>query len=172
MLKKKPIPYGGGFDPDHMLSEIQVLEAKTLEPGFWDDRKGAEQLFAELNGLKDSYYPWKELMDSISEMSELLEIYADEPENPEEEAQIDEQIKELKEQYSQLKLKTLLDGKFDKNDCFLTIHAGAGGNEACACIFGTVNATDSRARYSTCWRMRAALKVQPSRYPVLIVSVT
>lgn len=130
MLKKKPIPYGGGFDPDHMLSEIQVLEAKTLEPGFWDDRKGAEQLFAELNGLKDSYYPWKELMDSISEMSELLEIYADEPENHEEEAQIDEQIKELKEQYSQLKLKTLLDGKFDKNDCFLTIHAGAGGNEA------------------------------------------
>ncbi len=29
-----------------------------------------------------------------------------------------------------MKLKTLLDGEFDKNDAFLTIHAGAGGNEA------------------------------------------
>lgn len=113
-----------------MLAEIQDLEAKTLAPGFWDDRKGAEALFATLNGLKDSYYPWKELIDSLAEMSELMEIYADEPENPEEEAQIDEQIAALKDQYNQLKLKTLLDGKFDKNDCFLTIHAGAGGNEA------------------------------------------
>ena len=113
-----------------MLSEIQKLETKTLEAGFWDDRKGAEQLFAQLNGLKDSYYPWKELIDSLGDMAELMEIYADEPDNPEEEAQIDAQITQLKEQYGQLKLKTLLDGKFDKNDCFLTIHAGAGGNEA------------------------------------------
>jgi peptide chain release factor 2 len=80
-----------------MLSEIQDLEAKTLAPGFWDDRKGAEALFAKLNSLKDSYYPWKELIDSIAEMSELMEIYADEPNNPEEEAQIDEQIRALKD---------------------------------------------------------------------------
>ncbi len=128
--RKKPIPYGGGFDPDTVAQKIADLEAHTLQPDFWDDRKNAEQHFAQLNALKESYYPWKELIERLDEMQDLLDIYAEEPDNPEEEAQINEQIDELNQGYQQLKLKTLLDGKFDKNDCFLTIHAGAGGNEA------------------------------------------
>ncbi len=63
-------------------------------------------------------------------MEELLELYADEPDNPEEQQQIDAQIEQMQKTYEQLKLKTLLDGEFDRNDCFLTIHAGTGGNEA------------------------------------------
>lgn len=129
-LKKKPTLSGGVFDPDSLKKEIAKLEEKTLAPTFWDDRKKAEEVFGELNGLKDIYAPWKELTESISEMADLLEIYADEPDNEEEQAQIDEQIEELKKRYDQLKLKTLLNGQFDKNDCFLTIHAGTGGNEA------------------------------------------
>ena len=129
-VKKKPIPYGGGFDSSAMLKKIQELEQESLAPGFWDDRNGAEKLFSELNALKDSYYPWKELIDHLDEMAELIDLYSEEPDNPEEEAQINEQIEELARTYQELKLRTLLDGKFDKNDCFLTIHAGAGGNEA------------------------------------------
>jgi peptide chain release factor 2 len=63
-------------------------------------------------------------------MEELLDLYADEPDNEEESAQVDEQIEQLGRLYDTLKLKTLLNGKFDKNDCFLTIHAGTGGTEA------------------------------------------
>ncbi len=37
----------------------------------------------------------------------------------------------MEKTYHTLRLKTLLDGKFDKNDCFLTVHSGAGGTEAC-----------------------------------------
>ncbi len=128
--RKKPIPSGGGFDPVALKKEIEELEAKTLVTGFWDDRKGAEALFSTLNGLKDLYHPWHELIESIDEMADLLEVYADEPDNEEEQGQIDEQILALEKQYDALKLTTLLDGKFDKNDCFLTIHAGTGGNEA------------------------------------------
>ncbi len=113
-----------------MLKTIKELEAKTLEPGFWDDRKVSEQHFLELNALKDSYYPWADLVARIDEMTELMDLYSLEPDNPEEEQQINDQIVELQKSYQELKLKTLLDGKFDKNDCFLTIHAGAGGNEA------------------------------------------
>lgn len=106
------------------------MEAKTLQPNFWDDRKGAEEVFTQLNALKDSYYPWIELIDKLDEMAEFLQIYAEEPDNPEEEQQINEQIETLQKEYHTLRLKTLLNGKFDTNDCFLTIHAGAGGTEA------------------------------------------
>lgn len=101
-----------------------------MEPGFWEDKKGAEALFTELNGLKDAYYPWKDLIDKMNDMADLIAIYADEPENKEEQDEINGQIEELQEEYGKLKLKTLLDGQFDKSDCFLTIHAGTGGTEA------------------------------------------
>ena len=87
-------------------------------------------MFGQLNVLKDSYYPWTELIAKLDEMEELLQIYAEEPDNTEEEAQINEQIETLQQEYHALRLKTLLNGKFDTNDCFLTIHAGAGGTEA------------------------------------------
>ncbi len=130
LSRKKPIPYGGGFDPDSMQVRISQLESKTLEPGFWDDKKGAETLYTELNGIKDSIVPWKELIAKIDDMEELIDLYSAEPDNPEEEIEINEQISKLVEEYNRLKLKTLLNGKFDKNDCFLSIHAGAGGTEA------------------------------------------
>ncbi len=87
-------------------------------------------MFSELNGLKDSYFPWKELIQKMDDMEELIDIYSDEPDNTEEQEEIDSQIEDLAKEYDKLKLKTLLDGQFDKNDCFLTIHAGTGGTEA------------------------------------------
>lgn len=110
---------------------MEQLEQKTLEPGFWEDKKQAEALFAQLNALKDSYFPWKELIQKLDDIEELMELYADEPDNPDEQDEINGQIETLTQEYEKLKLKTLLDGQFDKNDCFLTIHAGTGGTEAC-----------------------------------------
>lgn len=106
------------------------MEERTLEPTFWDDRKRTEETFAELNALKDSYEPWAELIGELDDLTELIELYADEPDNPQEQNQIDAQIAQSAKEFESLKLKTLLDGEFDKNDTFLTIHAGAGGNEA------------------------------------------
>ncbi|NLZ68044.1 MAG: peptide chain release factor 2, partial [Spirochaetales bacterium] len=88
------------------------------------------KIFAQLSQLKDSYYPWKELIDEINSLSELMELYRTE-EDEAIEQEIDSQILALEEKFRPLKLKTLLSGKFDKNDCFLSIHAGAGGTEAC-----------------------------------------
>jgi len=101
-----------------------------LAPGFWDDKNAAEKTFSELNSLKDGYYPWQKLIKDIDDISELIELYSSE-EDPDLEKELDGQIDKLEADYKPLKLKTLLSGKFDKNDMFLSIHAGAGGTEAC-----------------------------------------
>ena len=46
------------------------------------------------------------------------------------EDELDKNIKILITSVEKLKLETLLSGKFDKNNCILTLHAGAGGTEA------------------------------------------
>lgn len=70
------------------------------------------------------------MIQEIKDIEELIEMYSSE-EDPQIEEEICSQIDELDKKFHPLKLKTLLDGKFDKNDMFLSIHAGAGGTEAC-----------------------------------------
>lgn len=128
-LKKKPTEYGGVFDSSDIINQIKEEEEKTLEPGFWQDKKNAESTFARLNALKDSYYPWKDLINQIEEIAELMEMYSSE-DTPEITEEMEGQINDLEKVYAPLKLKTLLNGKTDKNDVFLSVHSGAGGTES------------------------------------------
>ncbi len=82
-----------------------------------------------MNALKESYYPWAEIINEIDELGELIDLYSSE----DDEALASElqcQIAQLEEKFKPLKIKTLLDGKFDKNNVYLSIHSGAGGTEA------------------------------------------
>ncbi len=113
-----------------MRNKISRLEQESLAPDFWNDKGRAEALFSEMNALKDELVPWEELIASIDDISELIELYADE-DDEQISGEVDAQILELDNIYQPLRLKKLLSGKYDKNDCFLSVHAGAGGTEAC-----------------------------------------
>ena len=125
----KPTKYGGVFEDSHTLDKIKKEEEETLKPDFWNDKEKAESTFSRLNALKESYYPWKDLISEIDDVSELIEMYSSE-EDPDLEAELKAQIDSVIERFKPLKTKALLDGEFDKNNLFLTIHAGAGGTEA------------------------------------------
>ena len=58
-------------------------------------------------------------LDSLSKDSEDLSIL------------IEEELTEDTKQLEDLKLQTYLSGEYDKNNCILEIHSGAGGTEAC-----------------------------------------
>lgn len=122
--------YGGVFDPDTLKSKITSLEHESMQPDFWDDKTRAEALFAELNDLKSTLEPWADLIRAIDDVDELIDLYEDEDDETIA-GEVEQQIDQIEEAYRPLRLKTLLSGKYDKNDCFLTVHAGAGGTEAC-----------------------------------------
>ena len=60
-------------------------------------------------------------------MLDLLELEPDQ----DMEAQLEETTLELNNKVEQLNLLLLLNGPYDKNDCILEVHSGAGGTEAC-----------------------------------------
>ena len=45
--------YGGYFDFDKRDQKIKELEARTLEDGFWDDRRESAKVISELNANKN-----------------------------------------------------------------------------------------------------------------------
>ena len=84
----------------------------------------------ELNNLKEMVHNNKELKATIEsnlEMIELLEYEMD----PSVKEEIENILPSLKEKISNLELYTLLGEEYDKNNCILELHAGAGGTEAC-----------------------------------------
>jgi len=84
----------------------------------------------ELKGLKNRLEPWKKLLKDMEDLQTLYELAAeekDESQSPE----IEASLKELLNQYEKQNILELMSGEVDRNGCFLTVHSGAGGTEAC-----------------------------------------
>jgi peptide chain release factor 2 len=84
----------------------------------------------ELKALKNRYEPWKALHGEIEDLCALRDLAleaADEGEGP----GIEAELRELSARYEKQHSYELMGGEVDRNGCFLTIHSGAGGTEAC-----------------------------------------
>ena len=80
--------------------------------------------------LKGRIEPWKELMAAADDMQTMYELGIEEHDQSVE-AELRSMYDEAKQKFEQQSILNLLSGEVDKNGCFLTIHAGAGGTEAC-----------------------------------------
>jgi len=97
--------------------------------GFWADKDTAQKVIDEVTSAKSKLVPMRELERLIGDLEVLREM-AD--------AGDEESVAELVQSYPEavrklddLELKLLMKGPHDRNNCFLTINAGAGGTEAC-----------------------------------------
>lgn len=119
--------YGGHFDVEKINEHIKELEKEMLKENFWDDKRSAEKLIGELNSLKDISNSTKSLKDKINNALEMLMETTDSDILN----MIENEINDITEEVSKLEVSCLLNGPYDKNDCVLEIHSGAGGTEAC-----------------------------------------
>ncbi|KMT23376.1 peptide chain release factor 2 [Clostridium cylindrosporum DSM 605] len=100
------------------------------EEGFWDDSKKAQEILQESRMLKDKIESYESLERKLEDLEVLIEL-SDMEEDLSSVSEIRAERRELESLLEELKIKTLLAGEYDKNDVILTIHAGAGGTEAC-----------------------------------------
>ena len=119
------------FDLAKLKEEIDKLEKKTVQEGFWDDSDKASKTMAELSDKKADYKAFMDVKDALNGNSDLIELVEmSEGEEPDTINEIDGNLKKLDAEISSMKLKTQLNGEYDKNNAYLSINAGAGGLEA------------------------------------------
>ena len=106
------------------------MEAKTTEDGFWNDQEKVEKTMSALKGLKNRYEPWKAFHDEVNDLQTLYEL-ALEAKDESESAGLEKSLNDLTARYEKQNIFELMSGEMDKNGCFLTVHSGAGGTEAC-----------------------------------------
>ena len=122
--------FGGYFDLDNKLIEIDELQKLTESPDFWNDQKNANEVIQKLNSLKvyrDKINYFNESLENKIDEIELLKIENDN----ELKELVETDLESLEKDINDFELLTLLNGEFDKNNCVLEIHSGAGGTESC-----------------------------------------
>ena len=120
---------GGHFDLDNKNFKISELEQKLQEEGIWSDPTKANQINNELTNLKKLVNKFNELKSNIASSLDLLSILNDNDIN--EVNELEENFNNIKSDYEKLETEMLLNGKYDNLSCYLEIHPGAGGTEAC-----------------------------------------
>ena len=96
---------------------------------FYDDMEAAGKILQQIKGRRDRLERYSKLKSDWEDLSTLVELAIEESD--------ESVLDEVKTGYNNLattledmKLETMLSGKYDKNNAIITLHAGAGGTEA------------------------------------------
>lgn len=99
------------------------------DTGFWTNLDCANKKVSELKDLKDSVRIFLAASEKLGELDELQRLAdAGETQILQE---INKELSKIDKELEVLEFKTLLSGRFDKNNAIVSINAGAGGTESC-----------------------------------------
>jgi peptide chain release factor 2 len=99
------------------------------EDGFWNNQDAAKGVVAEVKMLKATIEPVEAMLRGIDDVRALYQL-AHEAGDAESMDEADRTLADLEKKGAKVELQSLLDGKNDPKNCFVQIHAGAGGTEA------------------------------------------
>ncbi len=114
---------------DRLREEVEMLEHKAAEPGFWDDMESAQKVLQKTAALKSKDETYLKLLGKLEDAYALVEM-GDEAEDLSLLPDAQSECKEIETEIETMRLSTLLIGEYDKNNAILTFHAGSGGTEA------------------------------------------
>ena len=101
-----------------------------MKSNFWNDRESAGRIIDEINELKEITNLVESLQDEVNSNLELCELLLVEHDD-EVLHNLEEDVSLLCQKLDKAEIYLLLSGPYDKNNCLLEIHSGAGGTEAC-----------------------------------------
>ena len=117
------------LDLPALASRRAELEEKQNAEGFWNDLHEAQNVNREIARIDAKTQGFAKLKQRLEDAGALI-MLVEEDGDEESKAELDAELDELAESLQELRLQTLLTGKYDANDAIVTLHAGAGGTEA------------------------------------------
>ncbi|MEO8208808.1 MAG: peptide chain release factor 2 [Chloroflexota bacterium] len=119
----------GVFDLGTKEALLASLDGLAGEPDFWDDQRSAQATLREAEGLRDEITLWRGIGKRADDLSELLALLQDTPDE-ETEADVQREADDLERVFARERTLLLFGGEYDAKNAVLTISAGAGGTEA------------------------------------------
>ena len=117
------------FDLAGLRGELEEINKRVENPDFWNDQDDALKVLKKKKSLENKIGGYEELETGLSDVEELMEL-AEEMEDEDEADSVVEMFNDLQKKMEELKLATLLNGKYDHNNAIISVHAGTGGVDA------------------------------------------
>ncbi len=100
---------------------------------FWNNREQAQQLIDEANSIRSRLGPLFEAEKQLDDLRVMVELGQAEPEAAQAplDAELGREVAQFVDRLEAMEIRVLLSGPHDRNNCILSINAGAGGTESC-----------------------------------------
>ena len=115
---------------DNLEIQLHEIEKEQENPEVWQDLKKSTELAQKAQSIRNKLSSFDKAYKTLEDASDLIELAALEDDDsflPE----IDKELEQVEKDIEEMRLATLLKGKYDSLDALMTLHAGAGGTEAC-----------------------------------------
>lgn len=122
--------WGLHFDVAGARSKVKELEKLSEDPNFWTNMEQSQKILQQLKTLNTKIKDYEDLFSKYEDLIELINL-GNEEEDSSIIAEVKQEAKEFINNYDKLRISTLLDAPYDKNNAIVTLHSGAGGTEAC-----------------------------------------
>ena len=100
-----------------------------LNPDFWQDKSSSKKVIKEKKLYEDLINSFENSFIQLKDLNDLNEL-AIEENNSTIQNEVIDSIKNLREQVKKNEIKCFLSNEADSLDCYIEIHAGAGGTES------------------------------------------
>ncbi|MFL5269879.1 MAG: peptide chain release factor 2 [Stellaceae bacterium] len=117
------------LDWETATRRLAELNAQAEDPRLWDDPAAAQKLLRERTRLDQAIGGYRRIEREVADTLELIELGETEGEASVV-AEAEAALERLRAEAARRELESLLSGEADANDCYLEVHAGAGGTEA------------------------------------------
>ncbi len=117
------------FDPAGLKERLGQIENELNRSDFWDDPESAQKVMKEKKSIDDKLAELENLEAQMDDLDVMVEM-AEEEQDEDLAAEAEEACAALSAALEDLRLRTLLNGKYDKNNAIISVHAGSGGTDA------------------------------------------
>jgi len=114
---------------ERLREEVEMLENKAAEPGFYDNMESAQKILQKTAALKQKDETYLNLVSRCEDTLTLIEM-GNEEEDLSLLPEAQEEVEAIGKEIETMRLTTLLTGEYDSKNAILTFHAGSGGTEA------------------------------------------
>lgn len=126
-LKKKFDDAMRVFSKENKEKKLKELEEVMSSPDFWNDQKKAQETTREAQKIRKMLQEAQEIEGLFEDIEVAIELSNEDPEMAE---QVNELVEEVEEKVRVFELEMILNGKYDSNNAYLSVHPGAGGTES------------------------------------------
>ncbi|HEU5016929.1 MAG TPA: peptide chain release factor 2 [Pseudolabrys sp.] len=117
------------LDVDAAQRRLAELNKESENPDLWNDQARAQRLMRERDALEDQLAAIGRIEQELDDQLTLLEL-GEEEGDEKTVAEAEAALGRLRAEVGRRELEALLSGEADANDCYLEVHAGAGGTES------------------------------------------